>query len=56
MPGMAWSKGMEQRQGREIGNVYSRVVDILRNAYRICIGVYGKQTERKLEHVMEILQ
>lgn len=52
---------MEQRHGTEAGkggrgNVYSRVVGILRNAYRICTGAYGKQTERKLEHVMEILQ
>lgn len=55
MPGMVWSKGMEQRWGTEIGNVYSKMVGILRNAYKICRGPSGKQTERKLERVMEIL-
>ena len=55
MPGMVWSKGMEQRRGTEIGNVYPKMVGILRNAYKICRGPSGKQTERKLEHVMEIL-
>lgn len=57
MPGMVWGEGMEQRQEREIGSVYSRGgICLYSLPTGFAPGPVGRGTERNIGHVMEILE